>query len=48
MDQMDYFENEIRQIIIMMKDARFDGYMQKGLRDKLRRIRDLIDKELKE
>lgn len=48
MSEADYLENEIRQIIIMMKDNRFDGYMQKGLRDKLRRIRDLIDKELKE
>lgn len=46
MDKVDYFENEIREIIMLMNDHRYDGYMREGLRKRLERIRDLINKEL--
>jgi hypothetical protein len=45
--KLDYFENEIREIILMAKDQRHDGYMREGLKKKLERIRDLISEELK-
>lgn len=48
MDQSDYFENEVRQIIVMLRDHRHDGYIKDGMVKKLKRIRDLIDKELKD
>ena len=47
MTHLDYFENEIRQIILMAKDQRYDGYMRDGLKKKLEHIRDLINEELK-
>lgn len=47
MTKLDYFENEIREIILMAKDQRHDGYMREGLKKKLERIRDLISEELK-
>lgn len=46
MSDPDHIENEIREIVIMMKDQRFDGYMREGLRKRLEKIRDLINKEL--
>lgn len=46
MSEPDHIENEIREIIIMMNDQRFDGYMREGLRKRLEKIRDLINKEL--
>ena len=46
MSEPDHIENEIREIVIMMRDQRFDGYMREGLRKRLERIRDLINREL--
>lgn len=46
MSEPDHIENEIRQIVIMMNDQRFDGYLREGLRKRLEKIRDLINKEL--
>lgn len=47
MAKLDYFENEIREILLMAKDHRHDGYVREGLKKKLERIRDLITEELK-
>lgn len=44
---MDYFENEIREIIMLMNDKRYDGFTREGMIKKLQKIRDLIDRELK-
>lgn len=46
MDKLDYFENEVREIIMMMRDKRHDGFIREGMIKKLQRIRDLIDREL--
>lgn len=46
MSEPDHIENEIREIVIMMHDNRYDGYMREGLRKRLERIRDLINREL--
>jgi hypothetical protein len=43
----DYLENEVREIILLIKDERHDGYMRDGLKKKLERLRDLINEELK-
>lgn len=47
MTPLDYFENEVREIVLLAKDQRHDGYMREGLKKKLERIRDLINEELK-
>jgi hypothetical protein len=47
MDKVDYFENELRQLILMAADNRYDGYMREGLYNRLRKIRDLLDEEIK-
>jgi hypothetical protein len=44
---LDHFENEIREILLMARDHRHDGYVREGLKKKLERIRDLISEELK-
>lgn len=46
MDKLDYFENEVREIIMMARDKRHDGYIREGMLKKLRHIRDLINMEL--
>ena len=47
MTKADYLENEIRELIIILNDQRHDGFVHEALYKRLKRIRDVIDKEIK-
>jgi hypothetical protein len=45
--EADYLENEVRELILMLNDQRHDGFVHEGLYKRLKRIRDLLDEEIK-